>query len=721
MARTGVRPAISSPMNITRTTGTALFCLIAAAWAGFAAAGAQTVRVGIYQNSPKVAISEKGRPEGIFVDLLEAIAKAEGWTIEYVPGTWAEGLDRLTAAEIDLMPDVAITQAREARYAFHREPVLSDWFQVYTRHGSGIRSVLDLKGKRMSMLERSIQQEVFEKAFVGFDLGVTLVPLPDYAAAFAAVARGEVDAVIANRFYGAAHGPAQRLEDTAIIFNPTRLFFAAPRAGRPELLEAIDRQLKRLKQDPDSVYYRSLQRWTSEKVGLGMPAWANWAMIVALGLVILSLLWSVTLRRQVAARVREIAASNARLTDMNEQMRHIQLALRESERKYRALYENAGEAIFLMRNDRFIDCNARTLAIFGCQRDQIIGAPPYRFSPPFQPDGRPSEEKAREKINLALKEGFQFFDWEHCRLDQAPFSAEVSLTRLELDGESLLQAIVRDVTERKKAEEQIRRLHENLQRHAAELERRVAERTAELAVARDRAEESDRLKSAFLATMSHELRTPLNSIIGFTGILLMKLVGALNPEQEKQLVMVQDSARHLLELINDVLDISKIESGRIDLASEPVEMPLAIRKSAGKIKPLADKKNLSLEIAVGAGVGRVVADRRRVEQVLINLLSNAVKFTERGGVRIEARIADGGIETRVQDTGIGIRPEDMGALFKPFRQVDSGTTRQYEGTGLGLSICKRLVESMGGAIRVESELGRGSSFIFSLPLERKKS
>lgn len=262
------------------------------------------------------------------------------------------------------------------------------------------------------------------------------------------------------------------------------------------------------------------------------------------------------------------------------------------------------------------------------------------------------------------------------------------------------------------------RAESDLQRLNAELEQRVARRTAELEVAKVRAEEADRLKSAFLATMSHELRTPLNSIIGFTGILLMGLVGPLSEEQQKQLNMVQDSARHLLELINDVLDISKIEAGRVELARDRFDMQAAIRKSLEKITPQADKKGLRVTSAISAAVGLIVGDRRRIEQVLINLLTNAVKFTEQGEVRIESEVEDRWLVTRVIDTGIGIRPEDMETLFKPFRQVDSGITRQYEGTGLGLSICERLAEAMGGGIRVESEWGRGSCFIFTLPLER---
>jgi signal transduction histidine kinase len=284
------------------------------------------------------------------------------------------------------------------------------------------------------------------------------------------------------------------------------------------------------------------------------------------------------------------------------------------------------------------------------------------------------------------------------------------------------------------------KLHEELQQHAAELEERVAERTAELAKrvneveelnnsmltlnenlkeAVKKAESADRLKSAFLATMSHELRTPLNSIIGFTGILLQKMVGPLSEEQEKQLGMVQGSARHLLELINDVLDISKIEADQIVLGNETFDMGESIRNSVDKILPMAEKKGLRLTTEINPSKIMISSDRRRVEQILLNLLNNAVKFTDNGKVSLNCRIDNDRLLTQISDTGIGIKPEDLQTLFKPFRQIDTGITRQYEGTGLGLSICKRLVELMGGEIHVESEAGQGSTFTFTLPLQRK--
>jgi PAS domain S-box-containing protein len=264
---------------------------------------------------------------------------------------------------------------------------------------------------------------------------------------------------------------------------------------------------------------------------------------------------------------------------------------------------------------------------------------------------------------------------------------------------------------------------EDLKRALAEL----TERSAALSEAKQRAESADRLKSAFLATMSHELRTPLNSIIGFTGILLQGLPGPLTAEQTKQLTMVRVSARHLLSLINDVLDLSKIEAGQLEIAAEPVDVRASIEKVVSLVRPMAENKGLALTVAVAPDVGVAVSDPRRLEQILLNLLTNAVKFSERGEIALGAEMvlvpgggADGspqqGVRMRVSDTGIGIKPEDLATLFQPFRQVDNSLTRAQEGTGLGLAICRRLAELMRGELSAESEWGRGSAFTLTIPV-----
>ena len=284
-----------------------------------------------------------------------------------------------------------------------------------------------------------------------------------------------------------------------------------------------------------------------------------------------------------------------------------------------------------------------------------------------------------------------------------------------------------EITSRKRAEDALVRLNH-------ELEATVVERTAQLQAALDRAETADRIKSAFLATMSHELRTPLNSILGFTGILLQGLAGPLNEEQKRQLGMVMRSARHLLDLINDVLDLSKIEAGQLLIRREPVDAVAAVAHVMESVRPQAEHKQLSLSLECPPAPPGLLADRRRLEQILLNLLSNAIKFTDHGSVTLLVREQPdwvpqdaphsapcAALQFCVRDTGVGIRGEDLQQLFLPFRQVDASLARQREGSGLGLVICRRLATMMGGEISVQSEPGVGSEFTLTLPLAAAES
>ncbi|MET0340258.1 MAG: PAS domain S-box protein [Polyangiales bacterium] len=257
----------------------------------------------------------------------------------------------------------------------------------------------------------------------------------------------------------------------------------------------------------------------------------------------------------------------------------------------------------------------------------------------------------------------------------------------------------------------------------AQLETTVAVRTADLRRALAQAESADRTKSAFLATMSHELRTPLNAIIGFTLMLRRGQSGPLTDEQARQLGMVEHSAHHLLALINDVLDISRIEADQFEVHAEPFDVRAAVERVVSLIRPLADKQGLKLEVSMAPDVDGMFSDRRRVEQVLINLLSNAVKFTERGSVFLTVSMAasrgEGApdlVRIEVRDTGIGIRESDLPKIFQPFKQLDSGLGRHHEGTGLGLAICRRLATMLGGDVTVASTVGVGSTFTLTLPL-----
>ena len=266
-------------------------------------------------------------------------------------------------------------------------------------------------------------------------------------------------------------------------------------------------------------------------------------------------------------------------------------------------------------------------------------------------------------------------------------------------------------------ERQVIELNMRLAHHAAELEtinREIALKNLELA-------EASRMKSAFIANMSHELRTPLNAIIGFTGALLMKLPGPLTSDQDKQLNTIRASARHLLSLINDILDVAKIEAGKLTLSIEPVHCQELMAEVADTLRPLAQQKGLALEMALGeAGQPPAIidTDRRALTQILINLLNNAIKFTEQGTVRISlAQREEDGVqvtEMSIADSGAGIKEEDQAKLFQAFSQLDSTSTRHVEGAGLGLYLCQNLANAIGGALFFNSDYGSGSTFTLAL-------
>jgi signal transduction histidine kinase len=263
-----------------------------------------------------------------------------------------------------------------------------------------------------------------------------------------------------------------------------------------------------------------------------------------------------------------------------------------------------------------------------------------------------------------------------------------------------------------------RRAEEALQNVKLGLEQIVSARTLELQSAKELAESSDRLKSEFLANMSHELRTPLNAIIGFTGTLLMRLGGPLTEVQEKQLTTVQNSARHLLSLINDLLDVAKIESGKLELRIEPVACAALIQEVVGTLRPLAEKKRLDFRADLPDGDFTILTDRRALSQIVINHANTAIKFTDEGSVIIMAsrRQRTGGTFTEISfaDTGCGIRPADQARLFQAFSQIDSSTTRRYEGTGLGLHLSQKLAALLGATISFHSDYGKGTTFVLSI-------
>ena len=272
------------------------------------------------------------------------------------------------------------------------------------------------------------------------------------------------------------------------------------------------------------------------------------------------------------------------------------------------------------------------------------------------------------------------------------------------------------------------RLYEQLKAASEQLEEKVREATAELVRRNEllqrqhlELEQASQLKSQFLANMSHEFRTPLNAILGYTSMLLQGVSGDLAAPQKNKMLRVDSNARHLLSIINDILDISRIEAGKMPLHLEEFEMPALVAELLAEVEPLIQKARLQTLTDLPLGTALVVSDRQKVKQIVLNLLTNAIKFTPHGQVKVMVREDErlGEVRIAVEDTGIGIAPQDQDKVFEDFRQADNSVTREYGGAGLGLAICRRLAKMLDGRIELQSRVGRGSTFTVVIPRKGK--
>lgn len=400
------------------------------------------------------------------------------------------------------------------------------------------------------------------------------------------------------------------------------------------------------------------------------------------------------------AAERALARVQQELSEVTAQAKEVRIEMA----RFRELLEAAPDAIIEVdREGRILLLNLATEKLFGYQRDELLGQTVDILVPDYLRARHP-EHRARYwslPVTRPMGSGLEL----HGRhKDGSSLPVEISLSPVKSEDGFRVTAIIRDISERRQAESQFREMQ---QAYTRELESRNRE-----------VERANQLKSEFLASMSHELRTPLHTIIGFSELLGEGLEGALNEKQSRFIGHIHKDSMHLLELINHILDISKIESGRLELRRETFDIAGALEETLSSLRPQSIAESIRVETNLSIPMA-IFADRLRVKQIFFNLVSNALKFTPKGGrVDMTGSLREGFVEISVSDTGIGIPKEQHEAVFDKFYQTGATTKGVREGTGLGLAITKALVEAHGGRIWLESEPGKGSRFTFTLALEQ---
>lgn len=409
----------------------------------------------------------------------------------------------------------------------------------------------------------------------------------------------------------------------------------------------------------------------------------------------------------ILTEVTALRAAEHAVQDLTAQEEKAHSRAREHMR-FRELLEAAPDAIIEVdREGRIVLLNKVTEQLFGYEREELLGQPVEMLIPQEARTGHHAHRKGywASPSTRPMGTGLKL---EGQRKDGSRFPVEISLSPVQFEEGFRVSAIIRDVSERRLAEEQLRAIQ-------AAYTGDLAAKNRELEARNEEVERANRLKSEFLSGMSHELRTPLHTIIGFTELLEEEIEGPLNEKQHRFIRHIHRDSQHLLELINDVLDLSKIESGRLELRHEFFPLPEALEETVSSVRPRGDVKSIQIESIVPKAL-EIYADRLRFKQILYNLLSNAVKFTPEGGrVWVEVTTPPGFVEVSVSDTGIGIPSAEQESVFDKFYQVGQRQAGGLEGTGLGLAITRRLVEEHGGSIRLFSEPGKGSRFTFTIP------
>ncbi|ABE52992.1 ATP-binding protein [Methanococcoides burtonii] len=574
----------------------------------------------------------------------------------------------LENGEIDLIITMGYTKERHEKYDLSEEYMVSDWVQTYVRSGTEIHSAYDLDGKNISGSKNGISIAWFDEYATRYEINYEYIETRSTTEALQYLEDGIAYASVVPKTLGTAHENEFDIVGAPIESYPIRFYAAASKGNNTDLIQAIDKNLAEMKRDDNSNYNAIATKWLEGKKTEVIPYKVK---VITASIFILFI--------TILVSTYYLSEKVKRKTEM----------IKSASEKYSVIINKGNDGIVIEQNDKLKFVNPRFAKMVGYDANDIIGQP---FSEYVQNHHKNELTNINRKLWKSEGPADHRYEISLISNENDIIPVEISSTILNYEGKSSIVSVIRDITEHKQHEQ-------------------------ELLDAKVKAENANTAQSEFIHNISHELRTPLNSTIGFSEMMITEVLGPLNDKQKKYLNNVKISGKHLLSLINEILNISKIENGEVELELDEVDIYTTVEDVEMLMAPiLAENKN-ELIVNIEANVGKFTADRLKLKQILYNILSNAIKFSpENENIIMDIKVIDGKLQTNITDKGKGLSEKEQANIFQPFVQLDDEHSEKQKGTGLGLTIVKRFVQLHKGKIWIDSEEGKGTTFCFTIPL-----
>lgn len=655
-----------------------------------------TIRLGINPTfEPIEFMDDEGNYAGIAADYVKLLTQKLGIYIQVKSDVnLPQALNLAQEGGIDIFAAITPNQDRK-RYLQFTRPYFKYPTVIYTRSDfEAIPGIESLSQKKIAVIKDHFIFEVAQQYYPNLEL----IPVESTLDGLQATSEKRVDGFMGDvatvTFEIRKHGLTDLKIAAPARFESHGHAFAV-RKDWPELASMINKVMDTI--SPEQHLYIS-NKWVQIEARRVSHYWF-WMALGAAGLILLFIILSMILRAQVRKKTAQLLIKEKQVLSESIERKLAERALISSEQRLTQFFHATFEAVFIHDNGNILDVNPATTKMVGYTPEEIIGKDMLALF----------TEHSRQDVMAHMSEGgVQPYEADIITKAGIILPVEIHPSNFKLKGEYVMVVGLRDITERKRNEQALRHAY-------AILETRVDTRTAELSLANTKLQDMDRLKSLFVASVSHELRTPLNSIIGFSSMMMQNSFGELNQKYTDYITRINHSGQHLLSLITDIIDISKIESGYVEVELSDFDLDDIVAEALYDFRQQAEKKGLSLEVIIPQGL-TLHCDRRRLLQCLLNFISNAIKYSEQGQITVFSENVGQDLVLSVRDTGIGISAEDMPLLFEAFERIDTNMRMKAGGTGLGLYLTKQIATALlHGEVGANSEFGKGSTFWIKIP------